>query len=75
MYLRLRRDDPARRENDVVLILGEDIRGIRRDGDILRSECITDEEWDETTQDQIITDDELADSYGIYFCDRCNGRI
>ena len=54
----------------------EEIAGIRLDdGSIACSRCMADEEWLELSLGAIITDDEIAKSGVLYFCDDCKRQM
>ncbi len=55
----------------------DDMVAIRReDGNIVCEECATQEEWDNATEDQIVTRSEIEnDSDNLYFCDECKKQI
>ena len=52
----------------------EDILGLRLGSEIVCAECPSDEEWDQITEDEIITQGG-TEGEDIYFCDRCKNRI
>ncbi len=45
------------------------------DGRILCEECADQEEWDNVTQDHIVTRTEVEESDKLYFCDECKKQI
>ena len=52
----------------------EDIAAYNFDGEVVCSECVSDEECRNVEESEIITDDE-ASGDSIYFCDRCKKRV
>ncbi len=53
----------------------KDMAACRIGNEIVCDECITDEESQNLTQDEIITQDEIENDDGFFFCDRCKYRI
>ncbi|MFZ4439197.1 MAG: hypothetical protein ACOYOS_12265 [Syntrophales bacterium] len=54
----------------------EDVAGIRLDdGKMACSSCMADEEWLELSLGAVITNDEIAKSGELYFCDDCKLRM
>lgn len=52
----------------------EDIVGLRLESEIVCMECRTDEDWDQMTEEEVITQEETEGDV-IYFCDQCKKRI
>ena len=53
----------------------EDIRGIYGSKGAICIKCMTPDDFYAMKQNEIITDDDIALSDDIYFCDRCNGQL
>ena len=50
----------------------DEIRGYRwKDGTIVCTKCVTDEERKDLKEDEILTDHDVDDEDEMYFCDRC----
>ena len=57
------------------IIEKEKILAIRRnDGSVICEECTTNEEWNDITQDAIITEDDITDDVYVV-CDSCKKMI
>jgi len=56
-------------------VKNEDIMAYRIDGQIVCTDCITDEEENNLEEADIICQDEIDSADGKFFCDRHNGRI
>ena len=53
----------------------EDIRGYQLEGgDMVCTECATDEDTKDVTQDEILVDSQV-DGDTLYFCDRCKKQL
>jgi hypothetical protein len=50
-------------------VKSDEVRGAHIEGQVVCAECLTSEEWDNLTEDQIITDDTITED-DLYFCDR-----
>ena len=50
----------------------DEIRGYRFDLEIVCLECSTDDDLKELTQTEIITNSEIEQAEGLFFCDRCS---
>ncbi len=53
----------------------KDIVGYRIANEIVCLECMESEDYEELTQDQAITQDELNQTDDTYFCDRCKKQL
>ncbi len=53
----------------------KDVMGYRINDEIVCTECITDDESKEVTQEEIITLEELQSTDDTFFCDRCKKRL
>ena len=53
----------------------DEIIGYCIDNETICFDCITKEERNDLTQDQILTEEEAAKDDDIIFCDRCEKRI
>ena len=38
-------------------------------------DCLTEEEWSNLTENEILLQDSLEESEAVYFCDRCKKRL
>lgn len=52
----------------------EDVAGVRTGERVICKECLTDEEWADMKQNDIVGDTS-EDEENFYFCDRCQERI
>lgn len=53
----------------------EEILGMKRDGEIICSECMSEEECASLREHEIISREEIEMEWEIFFCDRCGARI
>ena len=57
----------------------DNIRGLHiydgHDSYVVCNDCVTEEEWNDMGEDDVITDRDIRDSENIiYFCDRCPNK-
>ncbi len=53
----------------------EEIAGIYGNEGPIHAECMTEEEWNEMTEDEIITTNQIESDDDIYFCNRCSKQL
>ena len=53
----------------------DEIRGIHVSGEVLCSNCATDEEMKNVKEEEIISENMAEKDDTLYFCDRCKERL
>ncbi|MEN6488751.1 MAG: hypothetical protein ABFD66_07705 [Smithella sp.] len=54
----------------------EDVAGMyRNDGSIICTDCMTDEDWNMMTADDVITREDVDGEETLFFCDLCKKQL
>lgn len=59
----------------MAFIKKDDIVGFRFDSEVVCTDCVTQEDLQDLKQHNIITEDEVEQADGHFFCDRCKEEI
>jgi hypothetical protein len=57
------------------IVKDEDVRGAQWAEGMTCRECMTDDEWNKLTQDEVIDAKQIKMSGDLYFCDRCKKQL
>jgi len=53
----------------------DDIRGLEIDGGLFCADCLEPKDWQDLSENQVVTEKQADDGGALWFCDRCGKQL